>query len=451
MGIKKTNEPFVAIEKELKWLADAIAARFRLYFGGEDDTEDLKHISPPDIIGECFFSTRLRQWNLSFEERLMLALVLAAWIKPDLLDIFLTKNGTIDQVYTDFGGITAKGNHRGFLPTGATVLFLLAGADVEMRLSLESLLFHRSVLVDQKIIALQPAEPGEPILSGLLTLSPGFYRQITGYPDNLPDNYSHFPARQITTPLVWSDLVLEDHVLEEVQAIKAWIEHGASVMKSDSIAKKLKPGYRSLFYGPPGTGKTLTACLLGKYTQHAVYRIDLSALVSKYIGETEKNLAAVFDMAQEQQWILFFDEADSLFGKRTQSNSANDRFANQETSYLLQRIEDYPGVIILATNLKSNMDEAFNRRFQSVIHFALPGYPQRLKLWTEIFANPEFPVEKDVVFTDIARTHNLAGGAIINILRFCILTCLQEGRNTITMDYITRAIKKELRKEGKTL
>jgi SpoVK/Ycf46/Vps4 family AAA+-type ATPase len=137
--------------------------------------------------------------------------------------------------------------------------------------------------------------------------------------------------------------------------------------------KQTEQGYRALFHGPPGTGKTLTAALVGKEFDIPVYRIDLSMVVSKYIGETEKNLELLFDRAEKKGWILFFDEADALFGKRTDVKDAHDRFTNQEVSYLLQRIEDYNGLVILATNMKSNIDEAFIRRLHLVIHFPLPS------------------------------------------------------------------------------
>src|ERR1044071_9620636 len=123
--------------------------------------------------------------------------------------------------------------------------------------------------------------------------------------------------------------------------------------------KILKRGYKALFYGPSGTGKTLTATLLGKQFDRDVYRVDLSQVVSKYIGETEKNLEKIFTRAENRNWILFFDEADALFGKRSNVQSAHDKYANQEVSYLLQRVEDYNGLLILASNFKNNIDEAF--------------------------------------------------------------------------------------------
>ena len=175
-------------------------------------------------------------------------------------------------------------------------------------------------------------------------------------------------------------MILDYQVEAELEEINTWISSGKTIMEDWGLSRFLKAGYRSLFYGPPGTGKTLAATLLGKKNRMDVYRIDLSMIVSKYIGETEKNLARVFDLAENRNWILFFDEADALFGKRTSTNTSNDRHANQEVAYLLQRIEDFPGIIILATNLRSNIDEAFSRRFQSVVYFPMPTPELRLSL-----------------------------------------------------------------------
>jgi len=186
------------------------------------------------------------------------------------------------------------------------------------------------------------------------------------------------PAQPITTALEWDDLVLDPATRREVDDIVAWVRHQNTLMDDWRLAKRLKPGFRILFHGPHGTGKTLAACLLGKAIGSPVYRVDLSKVVSKYIGETEKNLAALFDAAEHQRWILFFDEADALFGKRTQVRDANDRAADLEVAYLLQKIEDYPWIVIVAGNLQGYIDDAFARRFESIILFRLPDAEQRL-------------------------------------------------------------------------
>ena len=248
----------------------------------------------------------------------------------------------------------------------------------------------------------------------------------------------------------WDDLVLAPQVLAEIENITTWIKHSSIIMDEWGLERAIKPGYRSLFYGPPGTGKTLTATLIGAAVGADVYRIDLSMVVSKYIGETEKNLANVFDQAQNKNWILFFDEADALFGKRTQTSSSNDRYANQEVSYLLQRIEDFPGVVILATNLKGNIDEAFARRFQSLVYFPMPDSEQRQRLWRNMF-NGKAGLTEGIDLHRLAEDHELSGGAITNVIRYGAISALQAKRETILLEDLVDGVAKELRKEGKTI
>ncbi len=214
------------------------------------------------------------------------------------------------------------------------------------------------------------------------------------------------------------------------------------------MRNNIKPGYRTLFYGPPGTGKTLTAMLLGKYTGRPVFRVDVSTLVSKFIGETEKNLAVLFDKAENKEWILFFDEADSIFGKRTGVRDAHDKYANQEVSYLLQRIEAFGGLIILATNFKNNIHHAFARRFNSIIYFPKPSYEERLILWDNAF--PEKAVmENGHSFEKIARSFEITGSQIMNIVQHVCLRTLACRKQVITADHIMQAIQREYAKEGK--
>jgi len=174
------------------------------------------------------------------------------------------------------------------------------------------------------------------------------------------------------------------------------------------MKSRIKPGFRVLFSGPPGTGKTLTASLLGKYTKCDVFRIDLSLVVSKYIGETEKNLSKLFDRAENEDWILFFDEADALFGKRTGVRDAHDKYANQEVSYLLQRIESHSGLVILATNMKNNIDSAFTRRFNSIIEFEILSTPERLILWGNNIPK-NIKLDKDVNLEELSRKFEVNG------------------------------------------
>lgn len=160
-------------------------------------------------------------------------------------------------------------------------------------------------------------------------------------------------------------LSIKDHAAG-IEKVKEWFKSSTA---HGNTAKKLGSGYKALFFGPPGTGKTIAAERMAKEIGADLYRIDLSMVVSKYIGETEKNISRIFDSAQNKNWVLFFDEADTLFGRRTDVKNSHDKYANQEIAYLLQRMEDYDGLMILATNLKSNIDKAFTRRFNLVVEF----------------------------------------------------------------------------------
>jgi len=214
------------------------------------------------------------------------------------------------------------------------------------------------------------------------------------------------------------------------------------------IARKITKGYRVLFYGPSGTGKTLTASLLGKQFQKDVYRVDLSQVVSKYIGETEKNLEKVFLKAENKDWILFFDEADALFGKRSNVSSAHDKYANQEVSYLLQRVEDYAGLIILASNFKNNIDQAFVRRFNAVVHFPIPDASERLTIWHKNTPST-VPLGPDVVLNTYAAKYELTGSAIANVMQYAALCALARENKVITDPDIVNGIRRELIKEDK--
>jgi len=202
-----------------------------------------------------------------------------------------------------------------------------------------------------------------------------------------------------------------------------------------------------LFYGPPGTGKTLTASLLGKQFKKDVYRIDLSQVVSKFIGETEKNLEKIFAKAENKDWMLFFDEADSLFGKRSGISSSHDKYANQEVSYLLQRIEDFQGLIMLASNFKNNIDQAFLRRFNSIIHFPMPDATERLSIWQKNV--PEsIPLLPDVNLKLYADKYEFSGSAITNIMQYACLHAISRKAG-VGNDEINNGIRRELLKEDR--
>lgn len=449
MDLEALQQNAQTLYLEMQWLAHLIDIRMKLYWRQDCPYNSIDELLPPDLTNNnSTYAKIITKHKLNFQERVVLLLALAPHVQPHLLDVFFVKNADYDRGFTEFGGIKGQ-NHGGFIPTGETAAFVLAVNDFEKRFSLLSIFSEEHLFRKQNILALQSSANNEPYLSGPIALFPEYLTYFTLGTTHRPDFSINFPAKRISTALDWSDLVLEEHILEEIVEIRDWVVHGDTLLNEWEMHKKIKPGFRALFYGPPGTGKTLTASLIGKTTGLDVYRIDLSMVVSKFIGETEKNLANIFDQAQNKNWILFFDEADSLFGKRTQTTSSNDRYANQEVSYLLQRIEDFPGVVILATNLKANLDEAFSRRFQAMIYFPLPGIEQRLSLWKQSFSEKTV-LEKGLDLAEIAEKYELAGGAIINVTRHASLMALKRGENIITKRDLIAGIRKEFLKEGKT-
>ncbi|WP_139826220.1 ATP-binding protein [Derxia lacustris] len=436
-----------ALERELDWLDAVLHARLDLHFGQAGAVARIDDIAPP-AASDSDHAELVARLGLGFDERLALALALAPHLRPRLLDSLFLRNTTLDRGFTEFGGWKGK-LHGGFLPTAETAAFLAAGDDLARRFALRRRLDDDAPLRREGVLRLDHDAPGEPFFCVPLRLADEYLDLLTLGRRHKPDFSAGFPAHRLETPLGWSDLVLAPEVLAEIDAIRTWLAHSATLLDDWKLAKALKPGYRSLFYGPPGTGKTLTATLLGQASGADVYRIDLSMVVSKYIGETEKNLAHVFDQAASRNWLLFFDEADALFGKRTATSSSNDRHANQEVAYLLQRIEDFPGTVLLATNLKSNIDDAFARRFQSLVYFPMPDAAQRLRLWESVLL-PTGRLAADVDLRRLADEHELAGGAIANVVRYAAIAALQTGRDQINAADLRRGIAKEMRKEGRT-
>ena len=438
-----------SLAKEFVWLYNIMQLRFASYFGGESQYKKIADIKAPDLSKDSsIYAQIVRDLKFNNDERVILLLALAPHLSPQLLDMFFTKNETYGRGFTEFGGV--KGNqHSGFIPTGETAAFIIAGTDISKRFDVISYFNEEHSFKTKNIIQLDRIKSTEPILSGILNISKDFLSLFTNGEEYIPPFNSEFPAQKLTTKLDWSDLVVEPYVLDEIEEILKWLEYRHQIMEEWGLQKFIKPGYRALFYGPPGTGKTLTVSLLGKSSKRDVYRVDLSKIVSKYIGETEKNLANIFDQAENKEWILFFDEADAIFGKRTNTQDAKDRYANQEIAYLLQRMEEFPGLLILATNLKSNMDEAFARRFQSMIYFPLPSHSMRLRLWENTFSNFEF--EENLNLKEIAKNYELTGGTMINILSYVSLRAAERGNRKIAKKDIIHGIRKEFRKEGKTI
>lgn len=438
------------LRQEIDWFRLVRDRRFAVHTGEMSDLAVADALeAPPDLPTHGAYADLVRRHGLTPAERLVLILALIPEVRPKSLDLFLLHNQSIGRRFTEFGGIVGH-NHGGLIPTVETALFLLAGDGLAARLHHRRLFEPDRPLLAADLVALDHRQPGEPAQAAVLRVSARHLDRILTGLDRDPPPSPDFPAQRLTTPLDWSDLVLDSATLTAIEDIRAWIRHHETMMQDWGLGRRLKPGYRSLFYGPPGTGKTLTASLLGKATGMPVYRVDLSMVVSKWIGETEKNLARLFDQAQQQHWVLFFDEADALFGKRTETRSSNDRSANQQVAYLLQRIEEYPGIVILATNLRGNLDEAFLRRFQSVIYFRMPGVQERLRLWREMFVGQPFALAADIDLPAIAGEFEMSAGSILNVLRHACLQAVRRTPQQVQRQDVYDGIRAERLKENRS-
>ncbi|PPK73943.1 ATPase family protein associated with various cellular activities (AAA) [Methylobacter tundripaludum] len=392
------SENATNLEQALGWLKNIVDGRLRMHFGEADSFE----LQPLNFyIENSWLAQFLASHDPSFEEFTVLMLAIVPQIQPGFFSKVIAAHFHEGGDFPEFGGVKAT-NHRDILPTGETAQFILAGDNIENRLEIQRILGTEHWFSQKHILWLEPVREGEPVMSGRLILDPEIVEQLTV----------------------------------------------GTVSKPRFSKKKIRPGYRALFYGPSGTGKTLTATLVGKYSGKAVFRIDLSRVVSKYIGETEKNLSRLFDKAENKNWILFFDEADALFGKRTDIRNAHDKYANQEVAYLLQRIESYNGVVILASNQRANIDDAFVRRFQTIIHFPMPRSEERHEIWRKTFPS-QVEISIDIDWQLIAARYELAGAGILNVTHYCSVELLASQSNSLNLKLLESAIQRELIKEGK--
>ncbi|MDQ4077689.1 MAG: ATP-binding protein [Chloroflexota bacterium] len=256
-------------------------------------------------------------------------------------------------------------------------------------------------------------------------------------------------ARKIVPRFDWQDIVLPADQLALLHELVATVRGRPVVLGEWEVGRKLasSAGVTVLFAGPPGTGKTMAAEVIARELKLDLYKIDLSTVVSKYIGETEKNLERIFVEAESSNAILFFDEADALFGKRSEVRDSHDRYANIEISYLLQRMEGYDGVTILATNLRANLDEAFTRRLQFVVDFPFPEEEERLRIWRALFP-AEVPHVSDLDLPLLARRFKFAGGSIRNVIVTAAYLAAADG-GVVTMAHLLHGTRRELQKMGR--
>lgn len=446
----KTNfdqELIQPILVDLDWLKSFIELKIKVYFDGNNETEPFPEL-PILIDDQVPYNQFVLKYQLDFVERVVLLMSMVPVLAPQIYDCFFIQNTSIGRPFSEFGGIELK-SHRGFIPTAETVNFVLNGNDIKSRMELFKIFSEDHFFSKNQVLHLNKDADSSSFWSSRLVINEDFFYHLISGDEIKPKFSAEFPAKEVTTKLNMDDLVLNKQLKDELSHILTWIKYREEINATESLKRNFRAGYRALFYGPPGTGKTLTVSLLGKLTQHPVYRIDLSRIVSKYIGETEKNLSRLLDIAENKKWILFFDEADALFSKRTEINDSKDKYANQGTSYLLQRLEEYDGLVILATNLRPNIDRAFVRRFQSILYFNLPSIQERIRLWENALVN--INIAPDINLQRIAEKYEVSGAAVSNAIQFAWLNAKKNQNELICSLDLEAGLLREMSKEGKSV
>ena len=414
---------------EMEWLQQLIDYRCEaLYHDDFPMPESLTQL--PELDPNSAYGKIVLEHELDRLSRVVFALAVATEFDQSVFKraVYTLERGAADN--TDIGG-EFDAAKKMFKPTFQTALFVIAGKDRLQRANCAAQLYEGNALLKAQIV--YNTKP-EHFMQGVIELDNAYLRYIlTGTPPQL-DHGKYFPAQLLKNGQKIDDVITAEAIKTSLFPIGKYIYS----MNNNFYTQgnhKFKKGFMALFYGPPGTGKTMLAGALANEYGIDMYRVDLSQVVSKYIGETEKNLEVLFDRLQGKNCMLFFDEADALFGKRAEVQDAQDRFANQEVSYLLQRIEQFDGLTILATNFENNLDDAFKRRINVMIHMIRPKEEERKQLWQ--FYLPEGHHFKDEQLLDyLTREFGYTGANIKNVMEMLALDMFEKQTQEVTLDLI---------------
>ncbi|MGL4598773.1 MAG: ATP-binding protein [Bacteroidia bacterium] len=371
--------------------------------------------------------------------RLLVMLGLMQYLDPDFFNQF---------------GLLQKSNRGRFiqdkktgqlLPTGETFLQFFAGNDVATRMDGFRYLHPENELYKTSVLDLGEVTEGGGAHLGIIKIAAGYVDLFINDVERAPRFSNEFPAQRLLTQLNWDDLWVRPETRNRLEEISTWLNHEKEVRADWRLNKHIKQGFRCLFYGPSGMGKTLAATILGKQLDLEVYRVDLSTVVSKYVGETSKNLNALFNAAEHKRWVLFFDEGDALFGKRTDAAEGTDKnahYANQEVAFLLQRIENYNGLVIVATNLKNNIDSAFSRRFQQMVYFGPLDKEVAVQFW-ETHWSELVKRDERIDFNRIVVEYPLSQASVMNVIQRVTFLAVSRGDKVVSLTDFIRCLKDE--------
>ncbi|MFN6944056.1 MAG: ATP-binding protein [Cytophagaceae bacterium] len=445
-GLKAVTDNLTALGEGINWLSQII--RFRCDKTKENRGNIFEKIADiPELSMKTSLGKLALAYQLSNAEKLLLLLTYTAQFKPGILDVFLLPNKETRMRTREYGGVVDNTDGK-FVPTLQTLIFLLAGQnDTKAGIYFQQIM--GSILFKEQIIKRKSIKPGfDHPLHQVIELDLAYYNYLnTGKKPHFEES-EDFPATLLTTSKTLEDLILKPATMEQLQGPMNFVKYYDTLFGDEENKRILRPGYVVMLYGPPGTGKTMTVSVIGKFLNVEVYAVNLARVVSKYIGETEKNLEKIFNKLEGKKCILFFDEADALFGKRTEVQDAKDRYANQEVAYLLQKIEQFQGLVILASNFKQNLDDAFKRRILTSIFIPPPDKELREILWNKAVP-PAFSYEPEDLPVKLAEKHSLTGANIANVIKLSCIEAISRQSYTLTKGILEPFIQQELLKEGK--
>lgn len=439
-NISQVEDPGNFLYFPLNWLIERIE-----HLLDSPTTEPIRFPEDTDI--QSNYRTLINQNGLTSEEEIILCLVLTCVFAPET--IATLAHAARDNRMSQFtGGIFLNGNPI-FQPTVRTALFILAGRDLEKRAHYATLLHHRLSVFTSGIIIAHQTAPNTSFMDHRLVFSDQFLGTILNGNSPRLEGDPTFPVKKSAATHSLSDVILKEETKSELDKLRRFAKNMHQLWKIDP-KRKVRNNFISIFSGDPGTGKSHAAEAVGNEFGLPVYKVNFAQMVSKYIGETEKNLEKVFDRFDRQPCILFFDEAESIFSKRTDVTDSHDQHANNLQSYLLQKVEEFSGIIILATNvhnLSQYFDKAFQRRFRLIVNFEFPDYAERLQLWNQSLFPPY--IFEEGLTEKLALNYQLSGGSIYNIVSDAIITALDTDTEIVTFELLDPALKDEFKKTSR--
>lgn len=403
--------------------------------------------SYPQLQPDSFFMKLITEHELSAEETVLITLALAATFSPEFLNPLKTA-ALEPNSGACIGGFFFKGMPN-FVPTIRTAVFLLSGNNLRLRAKYSAYFHSKQRVFTTGIVTTEQRNSGSVFLDHQLIFSDQFLGAILQ--GDLPrlDSDTGFPVKRSNAIHTMSDVVLKEKTMLEIDKLRRFARNMKQLWAINET-KKVRSNFISIFSGDPGTGKSHAAEAIGNEFDFPVYKVNFAQMVSKYIGETEKNLEKVFDRFDKQPCILFFDEAESIFSKRTEVGDSHDQHANNLQSYLLQKVEEFSGIIILATNvhnLTHYFDKAFQRRFRLIVEFEFPDYPERLRIWNKALFGP-FLFEEGLT-ERLANQYQFSGGSIYNIVSDAVIEALDKNVQLITFELIEPLLKDEFKKTSR--